>query len=295
MYELIQINEQDYYIDCPARIGLVRAPGDEVWLIDSGNDKDAGKKVLRILEGQGWRLKAILNTHSHADHIGGNRFLQDRTGCEIYAQGLERLYASAPLLEPAGLYGGLPLKELRTKFLMARESRVLPLEEAPLPAGLKPISLAGHCAEMTGFLTADGTAYIADCVSSPETLEKYGVGYLWDPEAALKTLETLPDLGAKVWVPAHAPVTEDIRPLAELNRRVLLELKAFILKACAAPITFEALLKKVFDDHGMTMNPPQYALVGSTLRSWLSVLCDRGELTFDFRNNEMLWQAAEGK
>ena len=78
MYELIQLTEHDYYIDCPAKIGLVRIDEDNVVLIDSGNDKDAGKKVFRILEANGWNLKAIFNTHSHADHIGGNRFLQDK-------------------------------------------------------------------------------------------------------------------------------------------------------------------------------------------------------------------------
>lgn len=76
MYELIQLTEHDYYIDCPAKIGLVKAADDEVFLIDSGNDKDAGKKIYRILESNKWKLKAIFNTHSHADHIGGNRFLQ---------------------------------------------------------------------------------------------------------------------------------------------------------------------------------------------------------------------------
>ena len=70
MYELIQLTEHDYYIDCPAKIGLVRIDEDNVVLIDSGNDKDAGKKVFRILEANGWNLKAIFNTHSHADHIG---------------------------------------------------------------------------------------------------------------------------------------------------------------------------------------------------------------------------------
>ena len=73
MYELIQISEQSYYIQSPAKIGLVKLNDTEVCLIDSGNDKDAGRRVRKILDTNGWTLKAIYNTHSNADHIGGNK------------------------------------------------------------------------------------------------------------------------------------------------------------------------------------------------------------------------------
>ena len=35
----------------------------------------------------------ILNTHSHADHVGGNRVIQDRTGCKVYCPGIDRAFA----------------------------------------------------------------------------------------------------------------------------------------------------------------------------------------------------------
>ena len=76
MYELIRAGENSYYVDCPAKIGIVVLDNNGVCLIDSGSDKDTGKKVRQILEKQNWKLKAIFNTHSHADHVGGNNFFQ---------------------------------------------------------------------------------------------------------------------------------------------------------------------------------------------------------------------------
>ena len=81
MYELMQVSAHDYYIQSPAKIGLVRLNDREVCLIDSGNDKDAGRRVKKLLDAEGWTLTAIYNTHSHADHIGGSRYLQGQTGC----------------------------------------------------------------------------------------------------------------------------------------------------------------------------------------------------------------------
>ena len=75
MYELIQVSENCYYIESPARIGLVRLNETDVCLIDSGSDKDAGRKVRQHLDKNDWRLTAIYNTHSNADHVGGNQYL----------------------------------------------------------------------------------------------------------------------------------------------------------------------------------------------------------------------------
>ena len=85
VHELVQITERSYYIQCPAKIGLVRLAGNDICLIDRGSDKDAGRKIRQVLDANGWRLTAIYNTHCNADHIGGNQYLQKQTGCQIYA------------------------------------------------------------------------------------------------------------------------------------------------------------------------------------------------------------------
>ncbi len=108
MYELHQVGENTFYIDCPAKMGVYRVAPEEAVLIDSGNDKEAGEKDASNLDAQGWRLKAVYNTHSNADHIGGNRLLADRTGCAVYGTEIENAFTRAPLLEPSFLFGGYP-------------------------------------------------------------------------------------------------------------------------------------------------------------------------------------------
>ena len=53
MYELIQLTERTYYIKSPTNIGLFRLDEKNVCLIDSGNDKDAGRRIRQASNGNG--------------------------------------------------------------------------------------------------------------------------------------------------------------------------------------------------------------------------------------------------
>ena len=290
MYELIQVSEQCYYLQSPAKIGLVRLNDADVCLIDSGSDKDAGRKVRQLLDANGWRLTAIYNTHSNADHIGGNQYLQRQTGCRIYAPGIECCFTRHPVLEPAFLYGGFPPKDLRHKFLMAQESDAQPLTLEVLPQGFGLLPLPGHFFDMVGFRTPDDVVYLADCLSSRETLDKYQIGFVYDVAAYLQTLEAVKAMSARCFVPAHAPACEDIAPLAQYNIDTVHEVAGVILDLCREPLCFEVLLQKLFARYGLAMNFEQYALVGSTVRSYLSWLKDTGRLSARFENDLLLWQ-----
>ena len=290
MYELIQVSERSYYIQSPAKIGLVRLDGQEVCLIDSGNDKDAGRKVRQLLDTNSWHLAAIYNTHSNADHIGGNRYLQGQTGCKIYAPGIDCAFTRHPVLEPSFLYGGYPCKELRHKFLMAQESDAQELMKECLPEGFEIIPLPGHFFDMVGFRTPDDVVYLADCLSSRETLDKYQIGFIYDVAAYLNTLEMVKSLQAKMFVPAHAAASEKIADLAQYNIDKVLEIGDKITGICKEPLCFEAILQRLFMDYGLTMNFEQYVLVGSTVRSYLAWLKDTGRLNGLLENNMLLWQ-----
>ncbi len=290
MYELIQVSERDYYIQSPAKIGLVRLNDSDVCLIDSGNDKDAGRKLRQILDANKWHLTAIYNTHSNADHIGGNQYLQRQTGCRVYAPGIDCAFTRRPILEPSFLYGGFPPGDLRHKFLMAQESDARDLTPDVLPEGFALIPLPGHFFDMVGFRTPDDTVYLADCLSSRETLEKYRIGFIYDVAAYLKTLETVKSMQARNFVPSHAPACSEIASLAQYNMDQVLEIAERIVGICAEPVCFEAVLQRLFSDYGLDMNFEQYVLVGSTVRSYLAWLRDTGRLQVLFENSMLLWQ-----
>ena len=292
MYELVQVSEKCYYINCPAKIGVYVADKEHVYLVDSGNDKDAGRKVRQILDQNGWHLTAILNTHSNADHIGGNKYLQGQTGCKVYSSGVEAAFTKYPVLEPSFLYGGYPCKDLRHKFLMAQESSVTDFSDESFPKEIEVIPLPGHFFDMVGFRMPDGVVFLADCISSKETLDKYAVSFIYDVGAYLETLDMVEGMEAAMFVPAHAEASADVKELVRCNRGQVQSIAEKILSICKEPICFERILQELFKGYGLTMNFEQYVLVGSTVRSYLSWLKDTGKLAAEFQENMLFWQRA---
>jgi glyoxylase-like metal-dependent hydrolase (beta-lactamase superfamily II) len=290
MYELIQVAESSFYIQSPAKIGLVRLNEKDICLIDSGSDKDAGRKVRQVLDANGWHLTAIYNTHSHADHIGGNKYLQGQSGCRIFAPGIECDFTRHTILEPSSLYGGFPPKEIKHKFLMAQESNAEYLTEDCLPQGLEIIPLPGHSFDMVGFRSTDNVVYLADCLSSEETLKKYGIGYIYDVGTYVATLEKVREMQAKMFVPAHAEATDNIAPLAQINIDKVYEISDRIAETCSTPLCFEQILQKIFTSYDLHMTFEQYVLIGSTVKSYLSWLKDCDRIDAEFENNLLLWK-----
>lgn len=289
MHELIKLTENEYFIQSPAKIGIVRN-GDSAILIDSGNDKDAGKRALRALSAEGLSLLSVYNTHSHADHIGGNRYISSALGVDIYAPERECPFIENTLLEPSLLFGANPPKELRHKFLMAEPSSAKPLPDI-LEFGMEPISLPGHSVSMVGFRTKNDVVYIADALSSPATLDKYKIGYVYDVGAYLETLESLKKMKARLFIPSHAEPCQDIAPLIQYNIDAVMSVIADILKICKEKVTFDELFGKIFAGYGLAASIEQYALVGSTLRSYITYLLGEGRLSCDFSHGSLTYMS----
>ena len=287
--ELIQVGEKTYYIKNATNIGIYKVDENNVYLIDSGNDKDTGKKILKIIDAEGWKIKGIISTHSNADHIGGNKLIQDRTGCLVYAYGMEKYFTEYPIMEPSFLFGAYPFKDLRNKFLFAKESIVTDIN-GNLPEGLEFFSLKGHFFDMIGIKTDDDVYFLADSLVSEETIKKYHLFFLYDIREYLKTLDFLATLNGKLYIPSHCEATDNISSIIDVNRDKVKEICDRICSLCEKEITFEDLLQKLFFEYNLIMNVNQYVLIGSTVRSYLSYLHEEGKLSFEFKENKMFWK-----
>ena len=290
MYELIKASENCYYIDSPSKVGIYKRENNDVYLIDSGSDINSAKKTLKICAEQNFEIKGIINTHAHADHIGGNAYIQEKTGCDIFCSAIDRPFIEHTIINPLHIYGGYIPQEMCHKFFLAESSKTKDISSPDFPQELRTYDISGHSLGMIAIVTPDKTAFVGDIVSSADIITKYGITYLLDIKKHLESLEFVENMSADKFVMSHVETTDDIKELIKLNRDKIYEICHLILLMCKEPLSFETLLQKLFYHYKLNMNIRQHSLVGSTVRSYLSYLKNEGKIDAIIDNNFILWQ-----
>lgn len=293
MYELIPLGEKTYFIDCPTRIGIYKINGTDVCLIDSGNNPDAGKKVLGICRDNGWNITHIINTHAHADHNGGNAVIQKRTGCRILANGYDLCQINYPFLNNNCTFGARTPAELNNKFMLAEKSFAQQITAENIPSGMSFSVYPGHSFDQIAVECDDGTIFTGDILCGKSTIEKYHIFFVRDAGEYEASARKLCETQAKVWCAAHyAPIydKEELCELAELNIRKLHRLMDDITDICSEGKPFETVLCELLGRYGLQLSFNQYAIAGSTVRGLLAYLSDNGKIGTEFRNNYLLWK-----
>jgi glyoxylase-like metal-dependent hydrolase (beta-lactamase superfamily II) len=295
LLNLQRIAANTYLIPSPTNIG-VYIQNEQAILIDSGNDKEAGRQILKLLKEKNWKVKLIINTHSNADHIGGNAFIQTNTNCRIAATRIEAAFIQDPVLEPSFLFGGFPYSRFTNKFLMAKPSKVtdiIPSSGKILDTNLEAISLPGHFLDMIGLKTPDNIIFIADSLFSEEIINKYHLFFLYDIKAHLETLQKLKTIDADTFIPSHGIPTSSIKKLIDINESKVAEIFSTILSFCERTVAFNQILSRVCKKYEIDLNANQYVLVSSTIKSYLSFLGEKGELEMFFSEGNVFWKKRE--
>jgi len=269
----------------------------QIVLVDTGLNESSAKKALKVVrEELGREVVAVLTTHAHADHFGGNATIVKRTGAVVHAPKFDEAFLRYPLLQPASLFGGAdPLDALRGNFLLADASPVDTIVElgAHEIAGirLEAVALYGHSPGQLGYVAGD-VFFCADVVLPANVLEKYRIPYLFSLTDHLASLERARGTPHRVAVAGHGPILEDgqLDVAIDLNAALARRVGEAILDLTATPRSAEAILEEIlrrFD--APVTDAPSFYMLQPTLFAFLSHLHRSGEIRHEIRDGRSLW------
>ncbi|MBB6214034.1 glyoxylase-like metal-dependent hydrolase (beta-lactamase superfamily II) [Anaerosolibacter carboniphilus] len=293
--ELKRIKDQIYYIPNVVNIGCI-VNGTDAILVDTGLEDGVGKKIVNLLEKEGLTLRAVINTHSHADHFGGNAYIKEKTGAMIYAPAIEEAAIKYPYFEPMYLFSGAnPVKELQNKFLMGKPSPVdyvIGREEQTLDVlgiSLKILPLPGHSMNQIG-IEIDDVLFCGDVFVAEEVLRKHKIPFNMDIQKHRETLHWLKGTTYEWYIPSHSGPIQDARGIAEINLQVLEEIDQCIEALLVEQQSSEELVQNVCDAYEIQCtNLGQYYLFHTTIMAHLGALSDQKKIRSQVENNRVYW------
>ncbi|MCS6939145.1 MAG: MBL fold metallo-hydrolase [Roseiflexus sp.] len=295
---LHQITPYTAYVPGANNLGVILTGDGGAIAVDTGLDKDTGRMVRRALEEAGLRLCAIISTHHHADHIGGNDYLvRNLPGVAVYASRLEAPFIENPLLEPVYLaLGASPPAALRTKWLMAKGVPVHQIIDGDTLeiAGvtLEIADLPGHSLGQIG-VAFDGVCFAADGFFGPEVLAKHGIPYAHDVAAQIASLERLAMRDERFFLPGHGTLTprSDLNATIQANRHAIERASRAVRDALAEPGDILTIARRVQQALGLTIaGLPQYAIFVSAVAAHLSYLEAQGGATLVMTSEGAVWR-----
>lgn len=290
----------------PACVGVIK--GKTGWiLIDSTVEMAVIKKVVKALpphnldeekKGIEVNISAVINTHAHADHCGGNAWLTKYCKPLICASSGEKVYIESPHLEPHYLFSAQAPKALMGKFFVSEpshvnseinfnnasnektksDSNVISLMIDGIP--LRMVQISGHSPEMMGVITENQTFYCGDLLFTPMILEKHPLLFLHDYEAYLNSVQWCQRQSFSNVVLTHGGHFTDHIPLAIATEQRLLENLNLILKQVQVPIDEWSLHHLLVEEMGLVEDFGAWHLNHGVIRSYLGYALKAGLLSW---------------
>ena len=283
------------YLPGASNIGLVRGDDNSALLIDSGPGKRSGRQVMELLEQEHLRLAAILNTHGHGDHTGGNAYLVERTRARVFAPLHDGIVMQHPIWGTMCTFSGAePIRELATARF---DPEPCPVDEvitgAEIQIGaitVQPVPLPGHTVSHTGYLL-DDVLFTGDILAGEEELNNAPISYAYSITQRLASLARLRDIRCRRYVLGHGHVEEEIASLIDRNlahiQRVLDLITALV---AGSPLDTTTLLDSVVDRLRIQIrNVRDYYTIYPALHAYISHLSNQGRIAPAIQSNRLLW------
>lgn len=282
---LIQVKGNSFYCDGVFSIGVYIKDGMAV-LIDSGISKDSAKEVDKALVQANVQLMAIINTHCHGDHCGGNAYFQQKyPQVRIFSTETERPFIEDPLMAPTCFCGGAAAFEQLKKckpIAPQQASKVTdiiaPYRDQQICIGNESfdiITLPGHTRGMIAIKTPDNVLYCGDAVFGEDTFNKYPILYYTFIQDTINSFRKLRNLVPSVdaTVIYHGGLVRNLIDMIDDHEKRILETKEMILSLVSeSALSLEEITAKIMQFYKIPDDLISYMLTKVPMQAYVAEL-----------------------
>lgn len=295
--QLTHLGKRVHCLSGITQVGVIDVGDGEAILIDTGMGDRSGRQILRALESHDLTPTAILNTHGHGDHTGGNAYIVERTDARLYAPTMDKVIIEDPNWGIGCLFMGAdPLPELQIARYMPRPCPVdMTVAEGPFAVNgitVQAIPLPGHTGSHTGYVV-DGVFFTGDAVAAPQELDKVSIPYMYSIHQQLASLRRIPQVPCEGYVMSHGGYADEIEPIVARNIAQIEAVLDFIVaRVTEGPTESNDLLPLVCDEFNLCpRHIRDYLFLYSTLHAYLGELVATERLTYELADTRLYWRA----
>lgn len=282
---LIQAKGNSFYCDGIFSVGVYIKDKTAV-LIDSGISKDFAKEINKALVERDIQAGAIINTHCHGDHSGGNAFFQQKyPEIKIFSTETERPFIEDPLMAPICFCGGAAAFEELKKCKPITPQQVSKVTDLVTPyqdqkikiSGevFEIITLPGHTRGMIAIKTPDNVLYCGDAVFGEETFKKYPILFYTFIDETLKSFKKLKQIipSVDVAVIYHGGIIDELVSLIDEHEQRILETRNTILKMLQEQsLSVDEITAKIMQKYQIPDEIVSYALTKTPMQAYIAEL-----------------------
>lgn len=256
-------------------------PGGDLVLLDTGSQ--FCPPLFQYLDEENIRVRAVIHTHLHEDHIFNDLELQQRYGSQIFAAESEVEVAgdSTKARTVLGLTGDFSTKY--NAYVNRLDITAFPEQQKSLLIGssvFRLVPLPGHSSGHTGILTPDGVFCVGDAVLSDYELAHAKAPYEFNIRQTIKSFEAVRSVRCPYYALAHRQLVplDQIDDLLDRNRGRLQEICEKTLSLVRDGMTEEELVDEVARAQEIHHDYRKYIFIYIAIREELEYAIESGEV-----------------
>lgn len=270
-------------------IPFYKINNEEIIMLDTGLKRGEREGIEEVLENNNFKVRAIINSHAHIDHMGNNAYFKNKYNSIIAMPAYEAVICSSEVNLKV-YYGSRALKDVKEYYghMVCKTDISIDKSQHEVSVcgiNFRIIHTPGHSPDHICIITPDDVAYIGDSLISHEVMKGAKMPYSYILSEDMKSKAKLYDLNCSRYVVAHKGIYDNITKLIDDNIDFYESRAMRIYEIIDSPMTIEDIMKFIIKNSIIKVSTVQkYRVMETMLKSYLEYLYEIKKLELVIEN-----------